>query len=104
MCLSRRVEGEIGEKYFEIVNRYDSFFRFSHVISFLFCNFLLKVWLNFFLKCLRTVKKAGVTPFVVFDGLSLAAEEGENGRRRRWEKFSSISKCKLMSLFFSTIT
>ncbi|KAM7450324.1 Rad2 nuclease [Porites harrisoni] len=32
---------------------------------------------------LRIVKQAGVTPFVVFDGLSLPAKESENEKRRR---------------------
>lgn len=64
--------------------------RFSHAQSWLLHNFFNLRCGEMFQKCLHSVKKAGVTPFVVFDGLSLPAKAGENDRRRRWEKFSFI--------------
>lgn len=39
-----------------------------------------------FQKCLMSVKKAGVIPVVVFDGLSLPSKAGENERRRLEKK------------------
>ncbi|XP_067046391.1 uncharacterized protein [Acropora muricata] len=44
-----------------------------------------------FQKCLISVKKAGVIPVAVFDGLSLPSKAGENERRRR-EKESLIRR------------
>ena len=56
------MEGEIGEKYFEIVDRSESYFRFSHALAKVSC-FVISYsrFGEIFLKCLRTVKKAGVT-------------------------------------------
>ena len=39
MCPSLRVEGEIGEKYFQVVDPFDGIFTFD-VESFSFYNFL----------------------------------------------------------------
>ena len=80
MCLSRRVEREIGEEYLSIGLILSFDFLMLKVSYFIICYFRCG---EIFQKCLRSVKKAGVIPFVVFDGLSLPAKAGENARRRR---------------------
>ena len=80
MCLSRRVEREIGEEYLSIGLILSFDFLMLKVSYFLIRYFRC---VEIFQKCLRSVKKVGVTPFVVFDGLSLPAKVGENARRRR---------------------